>query len=120
MEGIRIRLEESRQTSHSPVGKFDKNHFGSASQQVFVLKPGTEIEALVGLELELEEFESSPLFYGHICHHNNHVQSSMAAALLGLFGGFFGQLRPGVTFMAPLGVDGRAPQSSLLPAPSLL
>lgn len=56
MEGIRIRLEESRQTSHSPVGKFDKNHFGSASQQVFVLKPGTEIEARVGLEeLELEE-----------------------------------------------------------------
>lgn len=56
MEGIRIRVEESRQTSHSPVGKFDKNHFGSASQQVFVLKPGTEIEARVGLEeLELEE-----------------------------------------------------------------
>lgn len=55
MEGIRIRLEESRQTSHSPVGKFDKNHFGSASQQVFVLKPGAEIEAWVGLELELEE-----------------------------------------------------------------
>lgn len=124
MEGIRIRVEESRQTSHSPVGKFDKNHFGSASQQVFVLKPGAEIKAWVQLELELEELAfgnlSSPLFYGHICHHNNHVQSSMAAALLGLFGGFFGQLRPGVTFMAPLGVDGRAPQSSLLPAPFLL
>lgn len=56
MEGVKIRVEESRQTSHSPVGKFDKNHFGSASQQVFVLKPGTEIEARVGLEeLELEE-----------------------------------------------------------------